>query len=157
MSNPHLLPEILDYIADLLHRDSKTLNECCLVSKSWIPRTRKHLFAKVEFDHEDDLGSWKTFPDPSNSPGYHTRTLKIGCTQVVRAADAEVGGWIQAFSRVASFDLSVQVNPHPTDLVASLALFYKLSPTLKSLRMHVVFLPYPGLFTLIRSSPFSRT
>jgi len=38
-SNPYLPPEILDYIVDLLHNSPNALKECCLVSKSWIPRT----------------------------------------------------------------------------------------------------------------------
>ena len=33
MSSPHLPPEILDYIVDLLHDKSDILGECCLVSK----------------------------------------------------------------------------------------------------------------------------
>jgi len=33
MPNPYLPSEILDYIADFLHNDPKTLKECCLVSK----------------------------------------------------------------------------------------------------------------------------
>ncbi|KAF9643160.1 hypothetical protein BDM02DRAFT_3081141, partial [Thelephora ganbajun] len=52
MSNPrqfHLPPEILDYIIDLLHDKPETLKQCCLVSKSWVSRTRKHLFADIEF------------------------------------------------------------------------------------------------------------
>ncbi|KAF9645264.1 hypothetical protein BDM02DRAFT_3073690, partial [Thelephora ganbajun] len=52
MSSPHqshLPPEILDYIVDLLHDEPETLKQCCLVSKSWVSRTRKHLFANVEF------------------------------------------------------------------------------------------------------------
>src|ERR1700753_246461 len=48
MSGPRLPAELLDHIADLL-RDRETLESCCLVSKSWIPRARKHLFACVAF------------------------------------------------------------------------------------------------------------
>ncbi|KAF9642961.1 hypothetical protein BDM02DRAFT_3104213, partial [Thelephora ganbajun] len=52
MSNPHkphLPPEILDYIVDFLYNEPETLKQCCLVSKSWVPRTRKHLFADINF------------------------------------------------------------------------------------------------------------
>ena len=44
-----LPPEILDLIIDHLHDEPATLKTCCVVSKSWVPRTRKHLFALVEF------------------------------------------------------------------------------------------------------------
>ncbi|KAF9644805.1 hypothetical protein BDM02DRAFT_3066647, partial [Thelephora ganbajun] len=52
MSNPYhvcLPPEILDYIVDFLHDTPETLKQCCLVSKSWVSRTRKSLFADIEF------------------------------------------------------------------------------------------------------------
>ncbi|KAF9642570.1 hypothetical protein BDM02DRAFT_3105483, partial [Thelephora ganbajun] len=49
MSDPHLPPEVCDYIVDLLHNKPDTLGWCCLVSRSWIPRTRKHLFADIKF------------------------------------------------------------------------------------------------------------
>ena len=105
MSKPFLPPEILDNMADLLHDEPETLRECCLVSTSWIPRTRKYLFAKICFAARADLETWeKTFPDPSTSPGWYTRTLVVGCPHVIRAAG--VGGWVGGFSRVVSLVLS---------------------------------------------------
>ena len=41
--------EILDHIVDLLHDSQTPLRNCCLVSKPWVARTRRHLFAEVEF------------------------------------------------------------------------------------------------------------
>jgi len=95
MSDPRLPPEILDNVVDLLHDESDALKVCCLASKSWISRTRKHLFAHVDFPTAAYLESWKeTFPDPSISPACYTRTLIIECADTVRAADAEEGGCI---------------------------------------------------------------
>ena len=106
MSNPYLPPEILDHIVDLLRDGTPALRSCCLVSKSWIPRTRKHLFAYVAFDTVKDLQSWKdTFPDSSTSPAHYTKTLFVNCPQVVAAADAESGGWITGFSRVVQLQV----------------------------------------------------
>jgi len=150
MSNPRLPPEILDYIVDILHAEPETLKECCLVSKSWVPRTRKYLFATIEFNSESHLESWmKTFPDPSDSPAFHTNSLAISCTQVIRTA----GGWIQTFPRITNLQLSGIINQRPRDPKAPLVPFYKFSPTLKSLYMHCITLPYPELFTLVCSSP----
>jgi len=105
MPKPHLPQEILDYVVDFLHDKPEALKECCLVSRSWVPRTRMHLFAEVDFRTEEDLESWKkTFPDPSTSPGCYTRTLTVGSSHVVRTAG--VGGWIMGFSRVVSLVLS---------------------------------------------------
>jgi hypothetical protein len=76
---PSLPPEILDFIVDHLRDEPTTLKACCVVSKSWIHRTRKHLFASVEFRApKSHIELWKkTFPDPSNSPAHHTRSLSI--------------------------------------------------------------------------------
>ena len=93
MTNPYLPSEILDHIADFLHDEPETLEVCCLVSKSWVPRTRRHLFTNIEFHSVNAIDLWKeTFPDPSNSPAYHTRTLLIGHPEVVTVADGEESG-----------------------------------------------------------------
>jgi len=113
MSVPDLPREILDYTIDLLHDEQETLKQCCLVSKSWVPYARKHLFAEVSFYCTEDLEAWKeTFPDPVDSPAHHTRSLIVGCPESVTAADAEEGGWIRMFSRVVR--LEVQVIPLTT-------------------------------------------
>ena len=48
MSHPHLSPELLDLVVDFLPGSRGTLKSCCLVSKPWIPRARKRLFADIE-------------------------------------------------------------------------------------------------------------
>ena len=96
---------MLDYVVDLLRDTKHALKECSLVSKSWIPRTRKHLFATIDFQTEAELESWKTtFPDPPTSPACYTETLIVGCSHVVTAADGEVGGWIRGFSHVVHLE-----------------------------------------------------
>jgi len=153
MLNPRLPQEILEYIVDLRHDGPETLKNCCIVSKSWVPRTRKYLFANIRFRHAGDLRSWKkTFPDVANSPAYHVRTLFVGCPRLVVAADAEEGGWIQAFSGVTSLEVD-NGNRYLKASQVSLTPFRKFSSTLKSLRVCSILLPYPQLFDLIRSSP----
>ena len=153
MPNPYLPPETLDYITDLLHDESETLKECCLVSKSWVPRTRRHLFAHIQFSSAYRLDSWKTtFPDPTNSPAYHTHTLSIGCVQFIEEADAEEGGWIQTFSRVERLIVNCPwMNFYPAAI--SLAPFHKFSSTLKSLDLTSLLLPLSQIFYLIHSLP----
>jgi hypothetical protein len=102
MPNPNLPVEILDYVADYLHDTNDALRNCCIISKSWIPRTRKQLFANIKFHVVEDVRSWKKmFPDPSTSPARYTKTLYFG-PDVVLAADREVGGWIRGFSLASS-------------------------------------------------------
>jgi hypothetical protein len=152
MSSPCLPPEILDYIIGLLHDQPETLRWCCLASKSWVPRTRKHLFAEITFQTEGHLRSWKeAFPDPSTSPARYAKTLFVCCSQVVVAADAEAGGWIRGFSRVVH--LEVRNQAMIADRSFSLAPFHGLSPILKSLRVICPALPSSQIIDLILSFP----
>ncbi|KAF9786139.1 hypothetical protein BJ322DRAFT_1210669 [Thelephora terrestris] len=76
MSDPRLPPEILDYIVDFLHNKTWWLKRSCLVAKSWVPRTRKHLFNEIVIVSLNSLEAWwKVFPEPNSSPGHHTRSL----------------------------------------------------------------------------------
>jgi hypothetical protein len=129
-----LPPEILDHIADDLHNEPTTLKACCVVSKSWIHRTRTHLFARVEFhDPASHVELWKkAFPDPSTSPAHHTLTLYIRGIPIVTAADKGVGGWIRTFHNLIHLHLECF---GPANDQLSLAPFYGLSPTLRSLRL----------------------
>lgn len=132
MSNHRIPPEICDHIIDFLQDNPETLKQCCLVSKSWVSRTREHLFAVVMFRTPDDLEVWKKiFPDPSNSPAHHTHTLSVKCLKAITAVDAANGGWIPTFSCVAS--LKTFSPPRDNLGMTNLAPFSKFSPTLKSL------------------------
>ena len=140
-----LPPEILDHVIDHLHDEPTTLKTCCLVSKSCVPRARKHLFAHVEFDAwESHLEVWKkTFPDPPNSPAHHTRSLFIHAPPTITPADTDVGGWIQTFHNVTHLRL-MRLNR------AALAPLYGLSPAVKSLDLSII--PFE-VFDLICSFP----
>ena len=129
-----LPPEIVDHIVDYLHNEPATLKSCCVVSKSWIPRTRKYLFAHVEFHtSRSNIELWKkTFPDPSNSPAHHTHSLSICGIPVVTPADAGVGGWIHTFHNVIHLRLE---RLGEEDHRASLIPFYGFSPTVRSLSL----------------------
>ena len=152
MSNPHLPPEILDCVVDLLHDEPEALKRCCLVSKSWVPRTRNHLFAEIIFFDEKRLKLWKKmFPDPSRSPARYTKTLFVDCHQAVVAADADAGGWIRGFSRIVH--LSVGSQRFSADGSFSLVPFHGLSPVLKSLRVTVPALPPSWIIDLSLSFP----
>ena len=169
LSNRGLPPEILDHIVALLClcryevRDYRCnsppgkdeLRRCCLVSKSWISRTRRYLFAVVSLCNPDDLKAWKkNFPDPSNSPGYYTCTLNVHCPEIVTAADAAKGGWIQGFSNVVHLHLyhlpSYFRDASPE---VSFTPFQKISPTLKTLGVRAPFLLHGRVFDLIHSFP----
>jgi hypothetical protein len=106
MSRSRLPPEISDCVVDLLHDEREGLKKCCLVSKLWVARARKHLFNRVAFRSLDDLNTWKqTFPDPGNSPAYYTHSLVINYRRAISAAVVEEAGWIRAFSNVVRLEV----------------------------------------------------
>jgi len=153
MPQPSLPPEILDDMVDLLRNEPEALKKCCLVSKSWIPLTRRHLFLNIRFDTEKRLRSWKeTFPDPSTSPAQYTKTLIVDCLQAVTAAEAGAGSWIRGFSCV----VRLEVRGGRMDIDESensLRLFHGFSPALKTLRVTLHAPPFSQLFDLILSFP----
>ena len=151
--NPHLPQELLDHVVDLLHDARDALKSCCLVSKSWIPRTRKHLFAHVWFSSPETLQSWKnTFPDPSTSPARYAETLSIYCPHAVTATDAKEGGWIPTFSRAVRFQMDIPWVGIDEPAV-SLVPFHGFSPDLKSLRVIFSSFPLSCIFGLMDSFP----
>ena len=162
MQNPHLPPEILDYIVDFLHDNPGILRACSLASKSWIPRARKHLFAEVNLRTQTDLESWKKlFPDPSTSPAHFTTSLHVGCARVVTAADSEVGGWITGFAHTVRLNLetyepyprSYTLFPTPKRLPVSLVPFHGFFPAAKSLRVDTINIPPSKILDFVLSTP----
>ena len=129
-----LPPEIVDLVIDQLRDEPATLRACCLVSKSWIPRARSHLFAHVKFiAQKTPITSWiETFPDPSNSPAHHTRSLTIQRLPAFITTGVDVGSWIRTFQNVV--DLRFEHITWP-DHQAPLAPFHGFSHTVRSLRL----------------------
>jgi len=149
MSN--LPQELLDHIVDLLHGSQTPLRNCSLVSKSWVARTRTHLFSEVHFQTTENLESWKkTFPDPSTSPARYAKALSVGHPRVVTGADA--GRWIAAFSRVERLELGGrELNARGWEV--AFALFHKFSPVVKSIRMRWSSLPFSRFLYIILAFP----
>jgi hypothetical protein len=152
MSNP-LPAEMLDHIISYLYDAQDTLRTCCLVSKSWVPRARQHLFAVVCFSTPKTLQLWKEmFPDLSTSPACYTKTLSIDGAEVVTAVDAEVGSWTRGFSRIVRLEVE-RCALYPGGSRFSLVPFHGISPVIKSLRVVVSTLPFSHIFDLILSFP----
>jgi hypothetical protein len=151
MSCP-LPPELLDLIVDHLRNEPAVLKTCCVVSKSWLPRTRKHLFAHVKINTlGPHIDLWKeTFPDPSNSPACYTRNLSIHGLRAVTVAYPDVGGWLHTFHRLVKLEL---YTPGIDDLRISFVPLRVLPPTLKSLTLSHSYVPLPEVFDLVCSSP----
>ena len=148
--SPFLPPEILDLILDNLN-DERTLKTCCLVSKPWFPCARRRLFFRVGFSSRSTIKSWtKAFPDPSTSPGHHTRSLYLCEGAAVDIAGRGVSAWVRTFCNVVDLRMvSVRWNGNQATLVS----YHKLFPTLKSLSICNCNIPHSLLPGLIRSFP----
>lgn len=77
---PILPPELCDGIIDCLFDDRRSLKQTALTCRSWLPRSRKHLFESVKL--MNDAESWKHFADCAGRPD-SARPL-VPCTQYVR-------------------------------------------------------------------------
>ena len=154
MPNGHLSEELLDDIVDFLHGSRDALKSCSLVSKSWVPRARKHLFAEIKFSTTESLRSWgSTFSDPSTSPACYSRILLVGRPPLESvAANGEEWRWIQTFTRIQVLDLDTNVI-NPSQLPITLLQFYGFSPGLKTLRLAFRAFPSSQVFGLILSFP----
>jgi len=142
--------EITDLIIDHLHNEPTTLRTCCLVSKSWIPRARKYLFVHIKFYPSMGrlVSRWrKTFPDPTDSPAHHTRTLSICNPLLITTADVDT---IRTFCGVVCLNMDTDLMQ---DQAVSLVPFHGLSPVMRSLRLTFATLPYSKIFNLILSFP----
>ena len=144
-----LPPEILDFIVDHLGGDPATLKTCCLTSKSWIHRTRKHIFAHVKFCISGpSIELWvEAFPDPTNSPARHTRTLSIHSPHRIKAAHADT---VSSFCSVVRLDVTTGQWNNETPTLISL---HGLFPVLRSLYLTFIALPDSEIFALICSLP----
>ena len=98
MPQSHLPPEIFDQIIGLLRDKPEALKKFCIISKSLVICTRKHLFNQIEITDLKLFRRWiETFPDPAYSSANHTRSLFAKCVDTFTAGDTTVGGWIRSF------------------------------------------------------------
>jgi len=103
---PGIPREILDAVLDHLVADSdlRSLRSCALVSKSWVPSCRRHLFHTVHFTLGSILRWEKAFPVPEKSPAHFIRDLRVSSG----GSDGSPGGlffryapWITGVERVS--------------------------------------------------------
>ena len=147
-----LPPEILDLIVDHLHGEPPTLKACCVVSKSWVPRARRYLFADIKFSSsQPSFQSWtEAFPDPSNSPSHHTRSLSIRSDRAIDCATSTaLRAWTHSFHHI----IKLEMNLGYQDRWVSLVQLHGLSPTLKSLRLHRSYIPLSEVLNFVCSFP----
>ena len=146
-----LPPELLDLIVCYLRDEPAALKACCIVSKSWVSRTRKYLFAHIQFrSPKYTIELWKqTFPDPSNSLAHYTRSISFLEPDSAALVNPDVIGWIRSFHRVE--DLLLKFSG--CDNHESLAQLHGLSSALRSLYLIHFVIPLSKIFNFISSFP----
>ena len=129
MLTPHLQAELLDHVVDFLHDENDALKSCCLVSNSWIPRARKHLFARVSFHTVAHLQSWReTFRDPLASPAYYTKSLLINCPYAFSGINTEGCRWISTFCHAVEFEVDAREVNIDEPSAIPIVMFHGFSP-----------------------------
>ena len=149
---PTLPSELVDNIIDFLRDETEALRQCCLVSRTWIDPTRKHLFNNVLFKKPKYLKAWRsTFRNPANSPAKYTRTLAFPHVEMVTDEDAS---WIRMFTKVTHLELgSVARYIGGPRKNGPFTRFHGCSSAVKSLCVGWNELPLREVFELIRSFP----
>ena len=145
-----LLPqEILDLIVDHLHHEPSALKACCLASREWVQRARKHLFVHIEFDALTcPVSRWlETFPDPTNSPAHNARALSIRYSKYLSVQDIET---FPTFPNAIHFNVETNVTP---GYGVRLLPLHRISTVIRSLRLVSNSLRDSEAFGLICSLP----
>jgi hypothetical protein len=107
---PRIPQEIVDNILDYLAVDSDLkslvgLRSCALVSKSWVPSCRRHLFHTILFTSKATAKWIKVFPDPEESPAHHVRDLRFSTQRAFRIT-RKFFEYIPCFTNVEKCDWS---------------------------------------------------
>jgi len=150
MSHP-LPPELFDLIVDYLHDQPTALRACCLVSKSWVPRSRMYLFARVKLTRTS-IELWaKAFPDPLSSPAHYTKTLMIRGRWLFTVECPAMGRRIRAFCfhNIVHLNIGSKTGAGRVSLVP----FHGLSHTVKSLHLGLTQVEPSEFFGLVCSLP----
>lgn len=72
----HLPPEVVDYIIDFLHDDTRALKACVLTCRVWLSSARHHLFSSLLI-RERRLLRFLAFAENTPHVGLHVRSLAL--------------------------------------------------------------------------------
>ena len=130
---PRLPQEIIDEILDHLAAgsDLSSLRSCALVSKSWVPSCRRHLFHTLHFTPAAAFEWSKTFRVPEESPAPYVKDLHVsaggsdrlffkctkGFTNVERVTLSGDVEWIPKCWRLPQSITSLTIDSDASNLV----------------------------------------
>lgn len=141
-----LPPELYDKIIDQLRDQSDALKSCSVVSKSWTPRSRHHLFSTIRFGSDLGVVAWQNkFSDACNPPAHHARTLLVRSVGVFPE---------NPFSSLCNVTrLSLDVHPSDGQRPISFSQLHGFAPSLKLFQMTFKALGLTEVLNLVCSFP----
>ena len=142
-----------DHVVDHLYDTEDALRNCYLVSKSWTPRTRKHLFANIWFPTAERLQSRRESSQILQPLLRVTLTLCSSITfgpSRLRTRKRVAGS---EFFRVSCAWRGHEVEPDFGESATTFVPFHGFSLAIKSLCVAAPALSPSQIFDLIASSP----
>ena len=146
---PRTPQEVTDKILAHLAADSDlgSLRSCTLVSKSWIPLCRQHLFHTVTFTWLSIEGWLETFPVPEESPAHLVRCLgiQLGLSDNEPEKVFEHSPWFTNVERViisARHGWPLHIRPH-----------WRLPQSTTSLTLNVDVITLAGIMSIMTGLP----
>ncbi|KAI0672680.1 hypothetical protein C8Q78DRAFT_1152127 [Trametes maxima] len=92
-----LPPELYDATIDYLEDDVESLRACGLACKTWLPRSRFHLFRSVRLRHADDVVRFRALLASAPGVAHYVRKLSLVADYAGVTADGaalEDDGWV---------------------------------------------------------------
>ena len=121
-----IIDEILGHLATA--SDTRSLQSCVLVSRSWVPSCRKHIFHTTWFT-PSSMSRWlEAFPVPEESPAHHIKDLRfwVGVETWPPEEFFERTPWFTNVQRVCLWESGVSpLSPTPS--------FWRFPPSITSL------------------------
>ena len=132
MPNPPVPQELVERMIDLLRSDIGALQACCLVNKTWVSRSRYHLFYQVEILDDTQLHYWiSTFPYPVSNVAGFVRHLHIARPRMLDVSEFS----LEQFTDLEYFSLGDIPDPTTRLEVAAMANILLLPTPLRSIRL----------------------
>lgn len=136
---PRIPQEIVDEILAHLAADFGSLRSCALVSRSWVPSCRRHLFHTITFTSRETYRWLEIFPVPEQSPAHHIRRLGFWTGLAYEGVPAKFFEYTPWFTNAKVLTLSGFVGFQPSQM--SLSWRFPKSVTSLIVRTGVIDLP----------------
>jgi len=146
--NARVPQELVEMMINHLRSDIGALKACCVVNKTWVARSRYHLFYQVEILDDTQLHSWaSTFRYPANDVGGFVRRLHIAHPRMLEDV-SEFS--LEQFTNVEYFSLGDVPDPTARFQASGMINILPLPTTLRSIRLCLERIQARGISSLFQ-------